>query len=65
MEWIDSIFMHRMLSIKNICWDSWPLQSTDCKASYFFIQGHDLATPSYNYGNFEEENLKYMERSLT
>ena len=40
MEWLDSIFMDRMLAIKSMRGDSWAPYSPDCNPCDFFLWGY-------------------------
>ena len=40
MEWLDTIFMERMLAIKSLRGDSWAPSSPDCNPCDFFLWGY-------------------------
>ena len=40
MEWLDSIFMGRMLALKSLRGDSWAPYSPDCNPCDFFLWGY-------------------------
>ena len=40
MEWLDSIFMGRMLALKSLRGDSWAQYSPDCNPCDFFLWGY-------------------------